>query len=131
MGTQEYRANYRAALHVANSDLNDIYREYEQVQLRKEMIENAVAALEPFLQSSAEVSPEAYRAEPVPQKAYQAEPVPVPEPRYEVLVPVAAEPQYEPQLRERIAPASFAPVPDIIVDPIQNRINRALGLAVA
>jgi hypothetical protein len=121
MGTQEYRANYRAALHVANSDLNDIYREYEQVQLRKEMIENAVAALEPFLQSSAEVSPEAYRAEPVP----------VPEPRYEVLVPVAAEPQYEPQLRERIAPASFAPVPDIIVDPIQNRINRALGLAVA
>jgi hypothetical protein len=119
MGTQEYRANYRAALHVANSDLNEIYREVEQLQLRKEMIEGVVSALEPFLQSTAEVS----------HGACHSEPVPVEEPRYEapVPVPVALEPQYT----ERIAPASFAPVPDIIVDPIQNRINRALGLAVA
>ena len=122
MGTQEYRANYRAALHVANSDLNEIYREFEQLQMRKEMIDSVVSALEPFLQSTAEVSHESYHAE-VSQEAFRSQPVPV----YEAPIPVAVEPEF----RERIAPASFAPVPDIIVDPIQNRINRALGLAVA
>jgi hypothetical protein len=135
MGTQEYRANYRAAFHVANSDLNEIYREFEQLQLRKEMIESVVSALEPFLHSSAEgshesfhaeVSHEAYRAE-VSHETFQSAPVPTEEPKAEVLVPVASEPQYT----EGTPPAAFPPKPEIIVDALQNRINRALGLAVA
>jgi len=32
---------------------------------------------------------------------------------------------------EPVTPAAFSPMPEPILDPIQNRINRALGLAVA
>jgi hypothetical protein len=121
MGTQEYRANYRAALHEASSELKEIYREFEQLQLRKEQIEDVLSALEPFVPSISPVSYEAHRPVPV-----QAEPARF-EPEYEIHAPVAA----AVPVKEPVAPAPFAPVPEIIVDPIQSRINRALGLAVA
>lgn len=119
MGIQEYRVNYLAALEEANSHLDEIYQEYEQLQLRKEQIEDVLMALKPFIPSISAVSQEARQPEPV-----QVEPVRV-EPQ--ILAPVAA----SAPIHEPVAPAPFAPVPEIIVDPIQSRINRALGLAVA
>lgn len=129
MGIQEYRANYRAAFNEANCDLNEIYRQFEELQIRKEMIDGVVAALEPFLQSaeadSHSAHSETYRdvhvEEPVSAERLRVEP------KHEVRVPSAV----VASIRESITPAPFAPVPDIIVDPIQSRINRALGLAVA
>jgi hypothetical protein len=125
MGTQAYRANYREAFQCANEQLGDILHQYHQLQLRKDQLQNALSALEPFLQSnraaSSEYAPEAepIQAEPV----YAPEPEPTPEPvMHAVKLPVAPEPAVAP---------SYAPVSEANVDPIQARINRALGLAVA
>jgi hypothetical protein len=119
MGTQDYRETYLTALEEANSHLDEIFQEYEQLQLRKEQIEDVLMALKPFVPSISAVSQEAQRPESVRVESVRVEP--------EIPAPVAAAaPVHEP-----VAPAPFAPVPDIIVDPIQSRINRALGLAVA
>lgn len=117
MGTQEYRANYTAAIQEANSQLADIFREFENLNQRKEQLEDVLGALEPFLSKTS--------AEPVPQ-----EPVEPASLHYqpELVEPVPAEPVF---MNEPVAPASFAPVHEVITDPIQSRINRALGLAVA
>lgn len=119
MGTQEYRANYRAAMQEANSHLAEIFREFEQLQLRKEQLEDVLGALDPFL-SSASMMHEATRPESARTEPARYE--------FEMTAPVAVAPaiQYEP-----IKPAPFAPATEVIVDPIQSRINRALGLAVA
>jgi hypothetical protein len=51
------------------------------------------------------------------------------EPAEEIMQPVlCAAPVPAP---EPVTPASFSPMPEAILDPIQSRINRALGLAVA
>jgi len=118
MGIQEYRANYLTAMHEANSHLADIFRELEQLQLRKEVLEGVVGALDPFLTANSSTSREPLRQQP-------AKPVPV---RYQPEVPEPVQPI---AMNEPVTPASFAPVPEVISDPIQSRINRALGLAVA
>lgn len=125
MGTQEYRANYRAAMQEANWQLAEIFREFEQLQLRKEILEDVVGALEPFLPAH-----ETFRYESPRQELVRPEPV-----RHEREVPasVAAAPVAAPPsvFHEPVRPAAFAPSPDVTGDPIQSRINRALGLAVA
>ena len=128
MGTQEYRATYRVAMQQATSDLDEIYQEFDQLQLRKEILEDALKALEPFLASFAPTSYQEHQHQTAFPEPAHFEPRNEPriETRYEVLDAQPAPPTSEP-----VAAAAFAPAKDIIVDPIQNRINRALGLAVA
>jgi hypothetical protein len=134
MGSQAYRENYLAAVQVAHSQLDQIVREFDTLQLRKEQIEGAVGALQPFLRIAPQASNEVRQPEPVHYELHQPEPIqvqpirvaPEPEIAQPVLrtMPVSAPP-------EPVAPAAFSPVSDSKMDPIQNRINRALGLAVA
>ena len=118
MGSQVYRETYLAALDVAHSDLDQIIELFDMLQLRKEQLGDVLGALEPFLRSAQKNN---YESEPI-----HAEPVKV-EPEREIMQPVLrAVPMSEP-----VTPAAFSPMPEPIVDPIQRRINRALGLAVA
>ena len=121
MGAQGYRETYLAAFDVANSDLDQIFQECEKLQLRKEQLEDAVGALEPFLRSAKTATYELRQPEPVQAEAFHAKPEP------EVVKPVI----HAVQAPEPVVPAAFSPMPEAILDPIQNRINRALGLAVA
>lgn len=117
MGIQEYRANYLEAMHEANSQLADIFRELEQLQQRKELVEDALGALDPFLTTTSSAPRETLRREPATAAPARYQPeIPAPTP-----VPV----------NEPVVAASFAPLSEVISDPIQSRINRALGLAVA
>ena len=123
MGSQVYRETYLAALEVAHSDLDRIIGEFDNLQLRKEQLEDVLGALEPFLRSAKSVSYEPRQAEHI-----QPEPV-MAKPEREIMrnrilraVPMCPNP---------VTPAAFSPIPEPILDPIQNRINRALGLAVA
>jgi hypothetical protein len=133
MGSQVYRENYLAAVQVAHSQLDQIVLEFDSLQLRKEQIEGAVEALQPFLRIAPQASHEVRRPEPVHYEFHQPEPIQV-EP-----IRVASEPEIaQPVLHtmpvsaaEPVAPAAFSPVSDSKMDPIQRRINRALGLAVA
>jgi hypothetical protein len=120
MGTQEYRANYRVAMQEANAHLAELYREFDELQLRKEQLEEVLGALDPFLSSAAPMTYEAPRPEPVRTEPTRYE--------FEMTAHVAATPAI---VHEPIKPAPFAPATEVIVDPIQSRINRALGLAVA
>jgi hypothetical protein len=122
MGSQVYRETYLAALDVAHSDLDHIIEQFDMLQLRKEQLEDVLGALDPFLRSAAKaVSHEFHQSEPI-----HAQPVKV-EPEQESIQQVLrAVPMPEP-----VTPAAFSPMPEPILDPIQNRINRALGLAVA
>ena len=115
MGTQAYRDQYRAAFHQANSDLAEIFGEYERLQIRKEQIEDVLIALEPFL----------------PHLNVQIEAI------RQVIPPVATSEQVSPRMdRElQLNPGPIAPGVPVAakadMDPIQRRINSALGLAVA
>jgi hypothetical protein len=121
MGSQVYRETYLAALEVAHSDLNQIIEQFDLLQLRKEQLENALGSLEAFLVSKQETTYEYHQPEPI-----HAEPINV-EPVQQIVQPaLRAVPTPEP-----VAPAAFSPMPEPILDPIQSRINRALGLAVA
>ena len=115
MGSQVYRETYLAALEVAHSDLDRITQQFDMLQLRKEQLEEALGALDPFLRSAQRVNYE----------LRQSEPVKVQQPEQEMMQPRAV-PAPEP-----VTPAAFSPMPEPILDPIQSRINRALGLAVA
>lgn len=129
MGTQGHRTNYREAFACANNQLQLIYDEYHQLQARGEQLHQALAALQPFLQS-APVS----RFEEVhqPEPAYMEEIAPEPEPIAEpVMYSAPVEPLRQPVMSEPVIAPSYAPVSDNSLDPIQARINRALGLAVA
>ena len=131
MGNQGYRSNYLAAFESANNQLEYIYSEYHELQRRREKLEGVVMALEPFLQSVSEFSNEVHVPEPVRQEpAVRQEP----EPAYSELYS-APEPIAEPVIRaerfaEPVALEAFAPAGQEL-DPLQLRINRALGLAVA
>ncbi len=130
MGSQVYRENYLAAFEVAHSKLDEIIREFESLQLRKEQIQNVVGALDPFLRSTQPAGYEVRQPEPVHYEFHQPEPIHIEParvaPELDIFQPVhRATPGPEP-----VAPAAFAPVAESM-DPIQNRINRALGLAVA
>ncbi len=143
MGSQVYRENYLAAVQVAHSQLDQIVLEFDSLQLRKEQIEGAVEALQPFLRIAPQASHEVRRPEPVHYEFHQPEPVNYehrqPEPIQVEPIRVASEPEIaQPVLHtmpvsaaEPVAPAAFSPVSDSKMDPIQRRINRALGLAVA
>jgi hypothetical protein len=121
MGAQVYRENYLAAFEVANSNLDQIFQEFELLQLQKERLEVAVKALEPFLRSAKASFSDFQQPEPI-----RAEETHV------ASEPVAAKPFFRaPQAPEPVVPAAFSPVPEAILDPIQRRINSALGLAVA
>ena len=121
MGMQEYRANYRVAMQEANSHLAEIFHEFEELQLRKELLEDVLGALEAFLPSVAPMRYETPRPEPTRQEiTVRQEPA--------NLTPAAA---VSAAIRESFTPAAFAPAAETADDPIQNRINRALGLAVA
>lgn len=125
MGNQGNRSNYLAAFESANHQLEYIYSEYHELQRRKEKLESVLSALEPFMQGARITAPEFHYEEPVrvePEPTYMetcSEPTPIPEPviRQERFV-------------EPIAPPAMAPAEEEI-DPLQLRINRALGLAVA
>ena len=121
MGSPVYRENYLAALEVAHSNLDQIMQDFESLQHRKSQLENAVGALKPFL---AFAQPgHMPQAEPTAYQSREAEPAQSP-----------AEPAHrdaQVSVPEQSAPAAFAPRSESILDPIQSRINRALGLAVA
>jgi len=117
MGSQVYRETYLAALEVAHSDLDHIIGQFDMLQLRKAQLENALGSLEAFLSSKEETNYDLRQPGPIHAEPMYVEPaqpalraVPTPEP---------------------VAPAAFSPMPEPILDPIQSRINRALGLAVA
>ena len=132
MGSQVYRENYLAALEVAHSQLDEIIREFDGLQLRKEQIENAVGALEPFLASD-QRSYAAPHSESFHYEFQTMEPVRV-EPAHAIPQPEAVQPVLKVapvSASEPVKPAAFSPMPEPILDPIQHRINRALGLAVA
>jgi hypothetical protein len=143
MGSHLYRENYLAAVQVAHSQLDQIVREFDSLQLRKEQIEGAVGALQPFLRIAPPASYEVRQPEPVHYEHHQPEAVNYdprrPEPIQVEPIPVALEPEIAQsvlratplQTPEPIAPAAFSPGSDSKMDPIQRRINRALGLAVA
>jgi hypothetical protein len=121
MGSQVYRETYLAAVEVAHSDLEQIIEQFNMLQLRKEQLEDVLGALDPFLRTASKTAHDFRQPEPI-----HAEPVRV-EPEKEIVQPVLrAVPVPEP-----VTPAAFSPMPEPILDPIQNRINRALGLAVA
>ena len=135
MGNQGYRANYLAAFEGANHQLESIYSEYHELQHRKEKLESVLSALEPFLQIASSYqqefhASEAMRQQPQPtyseptyvQPAY-AEQYSVPEP--------AAEPVFPTEQFVEPAPAPVYAEAESSLDPLQLRINRALGLAVA
>lgn len=123
MGTQGYRADYREAFQCANDQLADIYDEYHALELRKEYLENALMALETFLEADRSfATQEVYHPEPVPpEAARQFDTVPGPVMHYA--------PPVDPT-ESAVAPWD-APISEADTDPIQARINRALGLAVA
>lgn len=134
MGTQAYRANYREAFQYANDQLEEIYSEYHELQLRQDQLEKAVGALEPFLHSDqvhsdhVMLKDRTYAPEPIRvEAAHELGPIPEPvmhngAPAEPVRLPLTSEPPVAP---------SYAPVSEANMDPIQARINRALGLAVA
>jgi hypothetical protein len=129
MGTQGYRVNYREAFQFANHHLEEIYSQYHELRLRKEQLESAITALGPFLRSDRSLAREETAvAEPVYiEPAWEQEPLPEPvmqsvETLEPIPTPIAPEPVVAP---------SYAPVSETNIDPIQARINRALGLAVA
>jgi hypothetical protein len=142
MGNQGYRANYLAAFEGANHHLESIYSEYHELQHRKEKLESAISALEPFLQSASSFSqeihtPEPRQHEPEPtysQPAYSelySAPQPIAEPVMRAERFAEPERYAEPEpFAQPIAPAVFAAA-ETELDPLQLRINRALGLAVA
>jgi hypothetical protein len=110
MGAQDCLTSYLKAFDQANAELDEIYNEYDWLQLRKKRIENALLALEPFLEQQNTYQQPTYQPTPITRPA------------------VSAEPEYE--MPAHVASA-IAPGSEDISDPIQYRINRALGLAVA
>ena len=129
MGNQGYRSNYLAAFEGANHQLEYIYSEYHDLQRRKEKLEGVLTALEPFLQSVSNFNQEGYAAEPVRQEPELTYAKPTYAEQYSAPQPVS-ESVIRAERFEPAAPPAFAPAEQEL-DPLQLRINRALGLAVA
>ena len=125
MGNQGYRANYLAAFEGANQQLESIYSEYHELTRRKEKLEGVVSALEPFLQSAPSFNQEVYAPSPIQQESEPAY-----REQYSALQPVAEPVIRAEKFAEPAAPPAFAPE-EASLDPLQLRINRALGMAVA
>ncbi|HEY1577903.1 MAG TPA: hypothetical protein VGF82_12610 [Terracidiphilus sp.] len=120
MGTQGFRDDYRAAFTSANDHLDNIYEEYHFLQLRKQHLEGVVSALEPMLYADRQSPEDFHDAEPEHFAPAHVESIPE---------PVESAMHYEEP--QPVAPPAFAPVAEVTTDPLQLRINRALGLAVA
>jgi cell division septum initiation protein DivIVA len=125
MGTHGYRSNYLEAFEIANHQLENIYSEYHNLQQRKEQLEGVLMALEAFLQSSPAIT-----AESQPAEIAHPEPKPVHTEIYAALQSLAEPIARLERTIETPAAAAFAPAEEEL-DPLQLRINRALGLAVA
>ena len=125
MGNQGYRANYLAAFEGANHQLESIYSEYHELQRRKEKLEGVLMALEPFLQSATISIPEIRTVE-----SARPENIPAYTERYSAPEPVF-EPIRQPERSMEPLPAPVFASAEESLDPLQLRINRALGLAVA
>ena len=125
MGNQGYRSNYLAAFDSANHQLEYIYAEYQELQRRREKLEGVVLALEPFLQSGRSSTVEFHPAE-----ILHTEPEPVHAETYSAPEPVMQAEMQAPTFMEPLPAPAFTPGAEEL-DPLQLRINRALGLAVA
>lgn len=121
MGTSGHRSKYLAAFEEANAELDELFHQFEWLQRRKEQIEDVLMALEPFLSSAA-----------VPARK-------VHDPALVLTLPVSIESTPETsELGQSLAAdrnsavsERFVAAAETELDPIQRRINRALGLAVA
>lgn len=125
MGNQGYRSNYLAAFESANHQLEYIYAEYHELQRRQEKLEGVVLALEPFLQSGRSSAVELHAADII-----HAEPESVLAETYSAPEPAKPTEMREPNSIEPVTPPAYTPGAETL-DPLQMRINRALGLAVA
>jgi hypothetical protein len=127
MGATGYRLTYRAALDQANAQLRGLFGEYERLQLRKEQIEDALTALEPFLDIEPLLDSKEAHIHEVPHLEPPANVATHIEPAHEIPEPAMT------MEATSAAPvtAAFAPNTEKEMDPIQRRINHALGLAVA
>ncbi len=121
MDSHGYRETYLAALEVAHSDLDQIMEEYRICSSSAKTDRGRLgrAGTFPALGSKASLRDPPARADQRRTRSDEREP--------ELMQPVFhAVPMPEP-----VIPAAFSPMPEAILDPIQSRINRALGLAVA
>lgn len=127
MGTTGYRVTYRAALDQANAQLRGLFQEYERLQLRKEQIESALTALEPFLDVGPVLDTKESHIHEVPHMEPAANVTTHIEPPHEIPEPVIT------MATSPVPPVTAAsdPIAETEMDPIQRRINHALGLAVA
>ena len=127
MGATGYRLTYRAAVDQANAQLRGLFGEYERLQLRKEQIEDALTALEPFLNVKPLLDSKEAHIHEVPHMEPAANVATHIETAHEIPEPVMT------MEATPAAPvtAAFAPVAETEMDPIQRRINHARGLAVA
>lgn len=130
MGNQGYRSNYLAAFEGANQQLECIYSEYHDLQRRKEKLEGVLSALEPFLQSASNFNQESYASAPAGQEAELTYAESTYSEQYSPSQQVAEPVIRAERFAEPAAPPAFAPAEQDL-DPLQLRINRALGLAVA
>ena len=115
MNERGHENSYRAAFHAASTELNEIFREMDQLRIRRDAVEKLTEALKPLIGSSLSFDmdmPSALIASEPVQRV--AEPVPAP---VQAVAEAASSVRYE----------AAAPV----ADPIQSRINNILGLAVA
>lgn len=106
--------SYRAAFLTASAELNEVFREVEQLRIRKDRVEKVMEALKPLLESNA--------------RDYERDLVAVPFAPEPAQAAVEYEAPSQPAAAAPVAPRNEAPVS---ADPIQRRINSILGLAVA
>lgn len=125
-----YRANYLAAFEGANHQLESIYSEYHDLQRRKEKLESVLSALEPFLQSASSHLQELHAPEPIRQEMAPTYSEPAYAEQYSAPEPVIEPIRHTQQFVEPISAPVYVEA-ESNLDPLQLRINRALGLAVA
>jgi hypothetical protein len=118
MNERGHENSYRAAYHAASAELNEIFREMDQLRIRKDAVDKLTEALKPLLGSSRsfdmdmDMAPAPMISEPVQQRI--AEPVPA----------------VDHAVADAVSSVRYETVPTA-ADPIQSRINSILGLAVA
>lgn len=100
---------FRAAFAEAQRELEEIAQRFDLLMRRKELLEVAIAALEPMMSLQA-VQPSA--RELVTQPA-----------------PAAAEPEPAPVTAAVVEMPTNDRKRDVVTDPLQRQINQALGLA--
>jgi hypothetical protein len=110
MKPEDHDEIYRVAFQSATSDLLEISADVEKLRIRKEKIEELIAALKPFVGAEEQEAPSTT----VELPAKQAEPAPV----AQAEAAASAEPKAE-QPDEQTS---------VITDPFQRRIDHVLGI---